>query len=45
MRTKAPDKQGDKTFDQLVEALAKHFKSIPSEIVERCKFMSIQEAG
>ena len=34
------DKPGDKTYAALVEALSKHFKPAPSEIVERFKFHS-----
>ena len=36
----APAKTGDKTFAQLVEVLSTHFRPMPSEIVERCRFHS-----
>ena len=36
----SPKKPGEKTYDELVEALSKHFKPTPSEIVERYKFHS-----
>ena len=36
----SPVKPGDKSFDQLVDALTKHFKPAPSEIVERFRFHS-----
>ena len=35
-----PDKPGDKTYAALVEALSKHFKPKPSEIIECFKFHS-----
>lgn len=34
----APDKVGNKTFGECIEALTKHFNPVPSEIVEHCKF-------
>ena len=36
----SPVKPGDKSFDQLVDTLKKHFKPAPSEIVERFRFHS-----
>ena len=40
------DKPGDKEYAALVEALSKHFKPTPSEIVERFKFHSrVRKAG
>ena len=36
----SPDKPGDKSYAQLVEALNKHYKPVPSKIVERFKFHS-----
>ena len=36
----SPTKPGEKMYDQLVEALTKHYKPVPSEIVERFKFHS-----
>lgn len=36
----SPAKPGEKTYDELVAALAKHFSPPPSEIVERYKFHS-----
>ena len=36
----SPVKPGDKSYDQLVDALTKHFKLAPSEIVERFLFHS-----
>ena len=36
----SPVKPGEKTFDELVEALSKHYNPAPSEIVQRCKFHS-----
>ena len=36
----SPSKPGKKSYDELVEALSKHFKPAPSEIVERLKFHS-----
>ena len=36
----SPTKPSEKTYDQLVEALTKHYKPVPSEIVERFKFHS-----
>ena len=36
----SPKKPGEKTYDELVETLSKHFKPTPSEIVERYKFHS-----
>ena len=33
-------KPGEKTYSELVDALSKHAKPTPSEIVERCKFHS-----
>ena len=42
----SPAKPGDKTYDELVEVLAKHYKSTPSEIVEHFKFHSrFRKAG
>ena len=42
----SPDKPGDKPYDALVEALSKHYKPKPSEIVERFKFHSrVRKAG
>ena len=42
----SPMKPGDKTYAELVEVLAKHFKPTPSEIVERFKFHSrVRKAG
>ena len=42
----SPAKPGDKTYDELVEVLAKHYKPTPSEIVERFKFHSrFRKAG
>ena len=35
-----PKIPGEKSYDELVDALSKHFKPTPSEIVERCKFHS-----
>ena len=34
----SPVKPGDKSYAQLVDALSKHYKPIPSEIIERFKF-------
>ena len=34
----APSKPGDKSYETLVDALAKHYKPAPYEIVERFKF-------
>ena len=36
----SPSKPGEKSYTQLVEALSKHFKPTPSEIVECFKFHS-----
>ena len=36
----SPEKPGEKSYAVLVEALSKHFKPTPSEIVERFKFHS-----
>ena len=36
----APKKPGEKTYDELIDALSSHFKPTPSEIVERCRFHS-----
>ena len=42
----SPSKPGEKTYAELVAALAKHFKPTPSEIVERFKFHSrVRKAG
>ena len=42
----SPSKPGEKSYAQLVEALSKHFKPTPSEIVERFKFHSrVRKAG
>ena len=36
----APAKVGEKSYAECVEALTRHFRPVPSEIVERCKFHS-----
>ena len=36
----SPEKPGEKAYEDLVAALSKHFKPVPSEIVERFKFHS-----
>ena len=36
----SPDKPGDKSYDELVAALKKHFNPTPSEMVQRSKFHS-----
>ena len=36
----APDKPGEKSFDNLVTVLKNHFCPVPSEIMERFKFNS-----
>jgi len=36
----SPDKPGYKSYAELLEALTKHFKPAPSEIVEQLKFHS-----
>ena len=36
----SPEKPGEKTYEDLVAALSKHFKPAPSEIVDRFKFHS-----
>ena len=42
----SPEKPGEKSYAELVEALSKHFKPTPSEIVERFKFHSrVRKAG
>ena len=42
----SPEKPGEKSYAELVEALSKHFKPPPSEIVERFKFHSrVRKAG
>ena len=42
----SPEKPGEKTYTELVEKLARHFKPAPSEIVERFKFHSrVRRAG
>ena len=42
----SPEKPGEKSYAELVEALLKHFKPTPSEIVERFKFYSrVRKAG
>ena len=42
----SPAKPGEKSYDELVKALSKHFKPTPSEIVERFKFHSrVRKAG
>lgn len=39
-------KPGEKSYTELLEALSKYFKPIPSEIIERLKFHSrVQKAG
>ena len=38
----SPVKPGDKSFDQLVDTLKKHFKPAPSEIVKR--FMQVPQS-
>ena len=41
-----PAKPGEKTYAELVEALSKHYRPTPSEIVERYKFHSrVRKAG
>ena len=42
----SPNKPGEKTYEELVEALSKHFNPIPSVIVEHFKFHSwVRKAG
>ena len=42
----SPDKPGDKSYEELVKVLSKHFKPTPSETVERFKFHSrFRKAG
>ena len=42
----APDKPGEKMYAELVEALSKHYRQTPSEIVERYKFHTrVRKAG
>ena len=36
----SPAKQGDKTYEELIEKLSRHFHPAPSKIVERFKFHS-----
>ena len=36
----SPAKPGDKTYEELIEKLSRHFRPAPSEIVERFKFHS-----
>ena len=40
-----PTKPNEKSYDELIAVLTKHFKPAPSEIVERFKFQSFSEAG
>ena len=37
-----PDKQGDKSYAELVKRLTGHFSPKPSEIVQRLNFTAIQ---
>ena len=42
----APEKPGDKTFDELVKVLTDHYNPAPSEIVQRYKFHTrIRQSG